>query len=73
MEKVKLGLTSLPEAIGTARPDDSPNPLRAKGISVAAVAHKPVIQEAPQPKTPTKTKEEGANALAALLGLDEKK
>jgi len=28
MEKVKMGLVSIPEAIGTARPDDSPSPMK---------------------------------------------
>jgi len=30
MEKVKMGLTSLPEAVGTARPDDTHSPLAKK-------------------------------------------
>jgi type IV pilus assembly protein PilB len=54
MEKVKLGLTSLPEAIGTARPDDKPSPQKPS---------------APPPPP----KEEGAKALADMLGLSEGK
>ncbi|MFH0938962.1 MAG: GspE/PulE family protein, partial [Planctomycetota bacterium] len=38
MEKVKQGLTSLPEAVATARPDDTPNPARAQsGLGSAAI------------------------------------
>jgi len=33
MEKVKQGLTSLPEAIGTARPDDTPSPLQNSAVA----------------------------------------
>lgn len=33
MEKVKQGLTSLPEAIGTARPDDTPSPLQKNAVA----------------------------------------
>ncbi len=70
MEKVKMGLTSLPEAIGTARPDDSPNPQRAK---MAGQAPKPVV-EAAKPAflkaAPAQAKESGS-ALAAMLGLNE--
>jgi type II secretory ATPase GspE/PulE/Tfp pilus assembly ATPase PilB-like protein len=46
MEKVKLGITSLPEAIGTARPDDTPSPLKSSRPGAAppapAAAHVPV-------------------------------
>ena len=34
MEKVKAGHTTLPEAIGTARPDDTPSPQPAEAMPV---------------------------------------
>lgn len=53
MEKVKMGLTSLPEAISTTRPDDSPNPQRAKAEKEKA----------------SQGKEAGSNELASMLGI----
>jgi type II secretory ATPase GspE/PulE/Tfp pilus assembly ATPase PilB-like protein len=79
MEKVKLGLTSLPEAIGTARPDDSPNPQRAKllasGDGKSAESAKPVFLSTPKPPTfaqsakPAKSEENAGGSLASMLGL----
>jgi type II secretory ATPase GspE/PulE/Tfp pilus assembly ATPase PilB-like protein len=56
MEKVKAGLTALPEALGTARPDDTPNPLAA--VKVAQRAEE-------------RQKGRGASELADMLGLSD--
>jgi hypothetical protein len=53
MEKVNQGLTSLEEAIATARPDDTPNPLKAKGIPIPSPS--PSEKVASVPTSPPKT------------------
>ena len=55
MEKVKMGLTSLPEAIGTARPDDKPSPLQKSAAPV----------EAAEPPTPAKALQSSSATLTA--------
>jgi type IV pilus assembly protein PilB len=71
MEKVKLGLTSLPEAIATARPDDMPNPARAgSGAGPVVVPGKPValkvtLNPVTAPKSPAKPA--GVTTLQAML------
>jgi type IV pilus assembly protein PilB len=86
MEKVKQGLTSLPEAIATARPDDSLNPQRAKQLAAALPAPAAVktifVKETPpasalKPGRNSTTaiiaaqKDQPEASLGSLLGLDD--
>ncbi|HYF48018.1 MAG TPA: GspE/PulE family protein [Planctomycetota bacterium] len=69
MEKVKLGLTSLNEAVATARPDDSLNPHRKKGLkppsqTPSAIKTAPVTP-APTPPKPASTPPVAAKPAAA--------
>ena len=72
MEKVKAGLTSLPEAIGTARPDDSPSPMMKNKKPPPVIVPMPETKPSPilVAETPiSETKEVAGSELAALLGL----
>jgi hypothetical protein len=80
MEKVKQGLTSLPEAVGTARPDDTRSPMegqKREAPAPAKAAAAPVTDATKKTSPPTKeTPENSGNELASMLGLvdgDEKK